>query len=79
MANDAFFAVTARDELADTMFFGGFKYEYRKSVVAGKKVYEFVCPEFTLKIVGRIITVNDKKFKHVADAKYHIQMEFVNA
>lgn len=78
MINDAFFAMTARDELRDTMYFGGFDYNYSRLVVAGKKVYEFTCPEFTLKIVGRMITVNKQKFKRISDAKYYIQMEFVN-
>jgi hypothetical protein len=77
MINDAFFAVTARDELQDTMFFGGFDFKYEKKVVSGKKIYEFVCPEFTLKINGRIITVGNEKFKKVSDAKRHIQLRYV--
>lgn len=78
MINDAFFALTARDELRDTMYFGGFDYKHEKLVINGKKVYSFTCKEFTLKISGRIITIEGQRFKSVSAAKYQIQMKYVN-
>jgi hypothetical protein len=77
MINDAFYALTAKDELMDTMFFGGFDYKYEKLLEGGKKVYQFTCLEFTLKIVGRKITINGRRMKSVTEAKRVIQLEYV--
>lgn len=77
MINDAFYALSARDELRDTMYFGGFDYKHEKLVINGKKVYSFTCKEFTLKIAGRIITIDGKRYKSVPAVKYQIQMKYL--
>jgi hypothetical protein len=75
--NTAWFAKTASDELTETLFFGGFDYSREKSVVRGNKTYTFKTKEFTLTISGRNISIGEKKFKHIAEAKRHIQLEYV--
>ena len=75
--NNAFIAMQWRDELADTMYFGGFDAEYSKTVVGGKKVYHFKSEKFNLTINGKIITIDDVKFKSVRDAKRYICERFV--
>ena len=39
--NDAYIAMQWRDELADTLYFGGFDAVYSRDVIRGKKSYVF--------------------------------------
>jgi len=75
--NDAFIALQWRDELADTLYFGGFDAVYSKDVIRGKKAYVFSSPKINLTITGRSIIIDDVKFRSVRDAKRHICERYV--
>jgi hypothetical protein len=75
--NDAYIAMQWRDELADTMFFGGFDTVYSKTMLKGKKVYNFKSSKINLTITGKTIIIDDVKFKSVRDAKRHICERYV--
>jgi hypothetical protein len=75
--NDAFIASQWRDELAETLFFGGFDAEYSRDVIKGKRVYYFKSPKINLTIAGKTITIDDVKFKSVRDAKRHICERYI--
>ena len=70
--NDAFIAMQRRDELSDTLFFAGFKNEYTKEMVRGKRAYVFKNEGWSLTISGNAITIDDKKMRNVAEAKVAI-------
>lgn len=75
--NDAYIAMQWRDELADTMFFGGFDTEYTRTMVKGKRIYNFKSSKINLTITGKTIIIDDVKFKSVRDAKRHICERYV--
>lgn len=75
--NDAYIAMQWRDELADTMFFGGFDTEYTRTMVKGKRIYNFKSSKINLTISGKTIIIDDVKFKSVRDAKRHICERYV--
>ena len=75
--NDAYIAMQWRDELADTMYFGGFDTVYSRDVIRGKKAYVFASSKINLTIIGRTIIIDDVKFKSVRDAKRHICERYV--
>ena len=75
--NDAYIAMQWRDELADTLYFGGFDAVYSRDVIRGKKSYVFTSSKINLTITGRTIIINDVKFKSVRDAKRHICERYV--
>ena len=75
--NDAYIAMQWRDELADTLYFGGFDAVYSRDVIRGKKSYVFTSSKINLTITGRTIIFDDVKFKSVRDAKRHICERYV--
>jgi hypothetical protein len=75
--NDAYIAMQWRDELADTLYFGGFDAVYSRDVIRGKKSYVFTSSKINLTITGRTIIIDDVKFKSVRDAKRHICERYV--
>jgi len=73
MVNNAFLAKTASDELADTLFFGGFEYTKERSKPNGVLTYTYTTPKFVLTISGRNIRIGNEKFKRVYEAKRKLQ------
>jgi len=69
MSNNHFIARQFSDEIWDTLFFSGCKFNREKKFVNGNKVYEFSTPDFVVTIEGNKIKINGNKVKSLRDAK----------
>lgn len=71
MINNNFWALQAKDELQDTLYFAGLDYQVTKTEGA-KRAYVFTTTKFCLTISGRSITMDGVKIKSLREAKQRI-------